>query len=420
MWFYSCFLLNYFLNLNILICYICKIAFNHIDIMNNYDEFYDELMDLIYKIPLDSNGWQPFVKRINAILGSSSIHILAIDLERDVYSFSNCSGMLSEEELTVSELQYLRHPLNEDPRLKGFFAPGRKGWYQCHHTITDEMVENSALYQDILLPIDMRFTAIKEFLLDDKLCVLMGINTSKKRGILTETELSFLDRLFVHLKRVVLLQRNLYEYSSKSLIGFELIDKLSQPIILLNLSGVVIHTNHAAKNILEKNKILKIENSNIFLPEPYYTQFKESLSYLELLFKKERLLKNTNLDDGCIKISEKEGSSLYIFSTLLISEAEMKMFGIRPTVMLTLYDPNHPSEIDLHLLHVSFNLTQAEAKVALLLLDGFLPKKIAQKHGVNLDTVRKQLQAIYKKTSTNRQSELVKLLLNIPRFLQEQ
>lgn len=121
------------------------------------------------------------------------------------------------------------------------------------------MVENSALYQDILLPIDMRFTAIKEFLLDDKLCVLMGINTSKKRGILTETELSFLDRLFVHLKRVVLLQRNLYEYSSKSLIGFELIDKLSQPIILLNLSGVVIHTNHAAKNILEKNKILKIE-----------------------------------------------------------------------------------------------------------------------------------------------------------------
>ncbi|AYO53910.1 hypothetical protein [Acinetobacter wuhouensis] len=139
--------------------------------MNNYDEFYDELMDLIYKIPLDSNGWQPFVKRINAILGSSSIHILAIDLERDVYSFSNCSGMLSEEELTVSELQYLRHPLNEDPRLKGFFAPGRKGWYQCHHTITDEMVENSALYQDILLPIDMRFTAIKEFLLDDKLCV---------------------------------------------------------------------------------------------------------------------------------------------------------------------------------------------------------------------------------------------------------
>lgn len=94
--------------------------------MNNYDEFYDELMDLIYKIPLDSNGWQPFVKRINAILGSSSIHILAIDLERDVYSFSNCSGMLSEEELTVSELQYLRHPLNEDPRLKGFLHLAEK------------------------------------------------------------------------------------------------------------------------------------------------------------------------------------------------------------------------------------------------------------------------------------------------------
>ena len=383
--------------------------------MKDYDKYYDELVDLIYQIPLNSNGWQPFVKRVNTILDSSSVHVLAVDLEKGVFSFSNCAGKLNEEELTLNELKYLHHPVNEDLRLVGVFDPNRKGWYQCHHNITEEMIRSSALYQDILLPIDMRYSAINDFLLDEKLCVLMGINTSSDRGILEQEALDFLDRLFVHLRRVVLLQRKLYEFSANAIVGFELVNKLTQPIILLNLSGHIVHSNQAAKKICLNSNLIKIQNDKLFLHEPFQSQLQQNLSEFEIFFKQQRILGNHNFEDGCITLKSNQGEVLYVFSTLLVSENEMKMFGIRPMVMLTLYHPQYTPSIDYQFLHMAFNLTSTESKVVTLLLDGFVLKEIAKKNNVNEDTVRKQLQSIFKKTSTNRQSDLIKLLLNMPK-----
>lgn len=128
---------------------------------------------------------------------------------------------------------------------------------------------------------------------------------------------------------------------------------------------------------------------------------------------------NQKFEDSCIKITSIDGETIYIFSTFLVSENEMKMFGIRPLVMLTLYDPSHTETLDLNFLCATFHLTPAESKLALMLVDGFLLKEISQKNNVNVDTVRKQLQSIYKKTGTNRQSDLVKLLINMPKFMGE-
>ncbi|WP_287906188.1 helix-turn-helix transcriptional regulator [Acinetobacter sp.] len=385
--------------------------------MNNLDQFYGELVDLIYKIPLHADGWQPFLKMLNKVMNSSLIHILAIDLEKNAFSFSNCSGILSDEMLTISELEYLRYPIKEDLRLKHFFESDHQGWYQCHHTITEEFVQKSDLYQNILLPVDMRFTACQALLIDEKLCVLMGVNTSRQRGFLSQGDLKFLDRLFVHLRRIVLLQRKLYEFSSHTIIGYELINKLSQPIMLLNLSGEIVHINKAAQKLSEKNESVSVSQNKLIIPEPYAIQLQDSLRYFETYFKKQRVLGIYELEHISIKIKSKNDHFIYLFFNLLVSENEIKMFGIRPIVMLTLYDPAYSPLVDLHLLHVAFKLTFTESRIVLMLLEGHTPREVAQKNNVNLDTVRKQMLSIYKKTGTHREPELIKLLLNMPKYL---
>lgn len=60
-----------------------------------------------------------------------------------------------------------------------------------------------------------------------------------------------------------------------------------------------------------------------------------------------------------------------------------------------------------------FNLSLAEAKIALLILEGKTPLEIANFKGLSQWTIRTQLAAIYNKTKTRRQSELVTLLLRI-------
>lgn len=368
---------------------------------------------------MSKDGWKKFGSKLNTILDSTLIHILALDFKKQAFSFSYTVGVASQDELANIEVQYLRYPIEDDPRWPVFLDTKREGWYQCHHTVTDKFVDHSALYQELLLPTNIRYTSAKELILDESLCVLLAVHTSPMRDVLTRDELDFLDKLMVHLKRIVLIQRNIFEYSSKAIMGYALIDKLSQPIILLNLSGEVLHLNKAAKNILDQNNNIVIRKNNIFIPEPYCSQLYDRLLEVEVMIKKGINTSEQIFNEGNIKIVNQNGGLFYLFCTLLISDQELKAFGIRPTVMMTIYDPTSMNTIDAQLLYVAFRLTPAEAKVALLLLEGYLPKEIAQKHKINLDTVRKQLQSIYKKTSTNRQADLVKLLLNLPRFIQE-
>lgn len=383
--------------------------------MNNYDIYYDELVELIYKIPLGEESWNSFAGKLNQVLDASLVQIAALDIKYQVMSYCVGKGVMPDDLLAMAQIKHLHYPVEADPRWPEILNPQRKGWYQSHTHIDDLYIKSSDLYQTILLPIGLYFLAVHDLLWDKDLCVVFGIHTSKERKPLKKIELDFLDRLIVHLKRVVAIQRHIYEFSSKAIMGYTLIDKLSQPILLLNLAGQVSHSNLAAKQLLSKNKILKVDDCRLILPEPYQSQLIDNLQHIEYLFKSKQLLSEQVFEDGCIKILDKNRDILYIFSTLLVSEQEMKAFGIRPSVLLTFYHPDSSPTVDTNLLQAAFNLSPAEAKVALLLLDGNLPKEIANRNNVHLDTIRKQLQSIYKKTSTSRQAELVKLLLNLPR-----
>ena len=57
-----------------------------------------------------------------------------------------------------------------------------------------------------------------------------------------------------------------------------------------------------------------------------------------------------------------------------------------------------------------FGLTQAEARLALLLVDGVTLSEAAERLNVSVATLRTQLKAIFNKTHTHRQAELVVLI----------
>jgi DNA-binding CsgD family transcriptional regulator len=89
-------------------------------------------------------------------------------------------------------------------------------------------------------------------------------------------------------------------------------------------------------------------------------------------------------------------------------------FGLRPLVLLLFYHPESSPPIDADLLGIAFNLTPAEGRVSRLIGEGLSPKEVASQLGIQYETVRKQLQSIYRKTATNRQSELMRLMLHLP------
>lgn len=388
--------------------------------MDVLENDYNELCELIYHIPLNKDGWFNFSKKLLKILNMSYVHIQAIDFSYNVLSFSNGVGLLPLEAYAAAELNYLRYPIDADPRWEKFLNPERKGWYQCHSHITEAFVEQSDLYQNILLPHGLRYVASHELIWDEKLCVFWSISTSQQRQPLNQEELAFLDRLLPHLQRVVMAQRHLYEFSLDNIVGYNLIDKLNQPIMLLNLSGQVVHTNPMMLGVLEENECVQIANQRLILPEKDQPHFLEKLYQMEDAFRYNQA-QLEQYKDIKFSITGME-HNLSCTINLLASEKEMSFFGIRPLVMLSFDDYHKPlknsqqtdKKYDLNheYLKQNYGLTKRELELCGLFVNGMNLVQVAEHMGLTRSSIRTYLRNIFVKTSCNSQVELMQLLMS--------
>jgi DNA-binding CsgD family transcriptional regulator len=78
-------------------------------------------------------------------------------------------------------------------------------------------------------------------------------------------------------------------------------------------------------------------------------------------------------------------------------------------LVVMLIDPPAATSGTLTALQLLFGLTAAEGRVLALLLDDCRPREIADELQISITTVRSHLKALFAKTTTRRQSELVAL-----------
>jgi DNA-binding CsgD family transcriptional regulator len=88
------------------------------------------------------------------------------------------------------------------------------------------------------------------------------------------------------------------------------------------------------------------------------------------------------------------------------------------TFVLFIFDHDKPTQADDEMISRLYGLTNAESRVVVLLMQGRTLDEISRSLHKARETVRKQLQSIFSKTSTNRQSELLKLMLTGPAVLE--
>ena len=391
--------------------------------MENLDKYYDEACELIYQIPSSKNGWVNFARKILEILDASYVHIQAIDFTFNVLSYSNGIGVLDYEFYATAELAYLRYPIDADPRWGKFLEPHRVGWYQCHTHVSEKFVQDSDLYQKILLPVGLRYVATHELILNEKVCVFWSITTSVQRQPLNSQELAFLDRLLPHLKRIVSAQRHLYELSLENIVGYNLIDRLTMPIVLLSLSGQVVHYNPKMRQYLKINDSIQINGTQLGLPKIYQSALNKVLYEVEHAF---RYQQDQLAQFNQLKFSIVDKNNYYFSFTmsLLVSEKEMSFFGIRPLVMLTferdIRETLHSVQLNKERYYLShdilkkiYKLSKREIEVCELFVNRKNLEKIAQNMNITISSMRTYMKNIFLKTDCNSQVELMQLLMSI-------
>lgn len=185
------------------------------------------------------------------------------------------------------------------------------------------------------------------------------------------------------------------------LTSINALDLIRRPAIALSQLGLVIEVNRTAAALFDDE--LRIRNRRLIARD------REAASAIERLGDRLRISSDTMALTVSPIIVRRRALPPLIIQVLPVDGAARSPFlGAR--AILVLNDLAREQRPELELLKQLFNVTAAEARLARLIASGVSPEQAAERIGVARETVRNQLKAIFAKTGTHRQSELVALL----------
>jgi DNA-binding CsgD family transcriptional regulator/PAS domain-containing protein len=369
-------------------------------------------VDLIYAAAENPETWRELFPQLQDALGAKSVHMLAIDKAHGTLSYSDGSNLPVE-----GELAYMHHYRLIDPRLPITAAAGEGQWMHFPEMLDEDVAATHPVYQDFLVPYDRRYNSQCNLVDTSQATVILSFLSGEAEGPLSQQARAFLERLKPHLQRACRIGMRTFVYSSQALVGHLLVSRLRQPVFLMTAGGDIIHANDAAQELVRSTRLVQIRDGKLQLPQQHLSELLQRCRELEQAIK----AGGTGHTEVPVQASHfrslrvtDQKDSVYAFYTMLSPQREMGAFGLRPVVMLLFYHPESAPAIDASLLYAMFGLSPAECRIAIQLAEGLSLKEIAAAQGTQHDTVRKQLRSIYEKTSTNRQPELIRLLLHLP------
>lgn len=364
------------------------------------------IMEILNKVQ-HADDWIILLEQLNQHFNLQASQLLAVDLEVQALSFSVHHGVdFDEHQLEQAALKQIRLDIDDDPRLNKMLVAPMQGWMHCFQHFTEDEILQTQVYQQVLKPLNLRFCSAIQILYDHKVCIILSFLTSPERGALSCSELQPIYELLPILQQKIQQYRHHFEYSTMTLLGSQLIQKMNQPIAIINLNGDILELNTEAKQLLENSKLIQIKQRRFAFNESSQQQFELNLIELERLHKRHHDLsyaersKIMMIDDH-----------LFLTLDLLSPEKTHKIFGLRPVLLATFSGLKHKPKYQREICTQLFMFTPVEHKICEQLLEGKTTKEIALSHDIQADTVKKHLQAIFKKTKTHRQSELIQLLM---------
>ena len=114
---------------------------------------------------------------------------------------------------------------------------------------------------------------------------------------------------------------------------------------------------------------------------------------------------------GTLAVPRPSGAPPYSVVVSPVSKRAPILAGTEAVVLVVVSDPASAVRVDVKLLQTAYGLTFAEARIASRLANGATIDTVAQQLRIAVSTARTHLKRILHKTGTNRQSELVRLVL---------
>ena len=187
------------------------------------------------------------------------------------------------------------------------------------------------------------------------------------------------------------------------------LDLIALGIVLLDAEGNVVHANKAAQDMARDAAHFSFRRNRIAATDPV------SDTALQQAIDKVKTAARRGERVGGIMLQGAESAMSALIGALGPSTAAQKP---QAELAVFLSAPTHDKKVSERLLIDLFGLTPTEARVAALLTSGARPSDVADALGISTTTVSFHMRNLFQKTGTNRQIDLVTLILAGPMAVQ--
>lgn len=240
--------------------------------------------------------------------------------------------------------------------------------------------------------------------LDGNYLNFFGMQRSAVQPAFTREELNLFNRFLPHVNRSIDLYTRLLRGGVQPTAEQLALNHVNRGLLVCDTTYRVVFKNALADEILEKSVGFKLNESGVvsYQDPAGGNQF----SYL-LTLAVNASLEGRDIEDGVFHVRRRNINLTVVISALQGADDNATERG---GVLISIYDWNHQPALNTQLVKTLFGLTEAELRVAEALLCGNSLVEIADTLSRSRETVKTHLNALFRKTDTRRQGELISLL----------
>lgn len=231
---------------------------------------------------------------------------------------------------------------------------------------------------------------------------LLSIQRTAREGTFKAHEARLLAPLSDRLSEVATLSTEVGRIALNS--AMNALESAGQPALAVDRFGRILYINKTAESLFDDE--IHIKSRRLF------TTDQRAKTILKKINDRLRISRDTEPIAMEPIVVHRTNKSPLLCRVLPIHEAARNPF-LGAKALLRFRSLNRAIMTDTELIAELYGLSKAEAKVAERVAQGLTPEMIAGQLAVATATVRNQLKAVFTKTGTHRQGELIALLANI-------
>ncbi len=278
-------------------------------------------------------------------------------------------------------------------------------WFLSHEHFNDSFVETDPFFREFFAPRHARWVTGTRLWETDEAVALFAFDRYSDARPFDADDRKRIGTVTAHLSRATRLHRRLMASEFNARLGVAAIHLLNFGMAMVDAEGLVLLSNRVAEDHFRHPDVFKAHTGNRLVLQNLACNARLAVALSEAI----------QLRSSAMPLLDRHSRPiLHAMVMPLPVAAALNEGWQRPLAMVILTELDTPRKVPQHYLRQLFSLTASEAQLANGLMTGQSIDQYAGERGISVETARKHLSALFAKTGTRRQAELIALLSRMP------